>query len=174
MELSFNLVKPDGISRGLIGRIFSRFEEKGLKLVACKFVQASPELIKTSYADNAEEAWFPDLVDYLTSGPVIAMVWAGENANDAARQVIGQKNPMKSDSGSLRGKYNISMVRTIVHGSRTPEEAKREIGIWFGGEGPKPEWELMDPAAMKLLGGEETNDFPKSIEVPGLEKKDGG
>lgn len=132
MELSFNIIKPDGIRRGLAGRIITRLEDKGLVLVALKLVWPSKELIEATYSENAEEEWFPTLVEYLMSGPCIAMVWKGDKANEAARQVIGDKNPLKSDSGSLRGKYNLGMVRTIVHGSRTPEEASKEIPLWFG------------------------------------------
>ena len=125
-------------------------------LFRSKMAWPSREMIEANYSDNAEEEWFPALVDYMTSGPVIAMVWEGPQANQAARHIIGKKDPMDSPPGSLRGDYNIEMVKTVVHGSRTPEEAEREIGIWFFGKGPKPVWdtilgtEKMDPD----LGGE--------------------
>lgn len=143
LEWSLNLIKPDAVRRGLIGRIISRFEDKGLRLVGMKMVWASEALIKANYSDNTEEEWFPDLVDYMTSGPVVAMVWEGPNANEAARQIIGKKDPMKSTVGSIRGDYNIGMVRTVVHGSRTPEEAEQEIPLWFFGKGPAPVWDVI-------------------------------
>lgn len=143
LSWSLNLVKPEAVQRGLIGRIISRFEDKGLRLVGLKMVWPSRELIEANYSDNAEETWFPKLVDYMTSGPVIAMVWEGPNANQAARQIIGKKDPMKSDAGTMRGDFNIEMVKTVVHGSRTPEEAEREIGLWFFGKGPKPTWDCI-------------------------------
>ena len=139
---SFNLVKPDGLSRGIAGNIIKRFEDKGLRLVGLKLVWPSKELVEKSYADNKDEPWFNDLVEYLTSGPVIAMVWEGVNANAAARHIIGKKDPLNSSPGSIRGDYNIEMVRTVVHGSRTPEEAEREINLWFfpKPDDPKPVW----------------------------------
>lgn len=143
LSWSFNIVKPDAIKRGLIGRVISRFEDKGLRLVGMKLVWASPELIKETYSDNAEEKWFPTLIDYMTSGPIIVMVWEGPQANQAARHIIGKKDPMDSDAGSMRGDFNIEMVKTVVHGSRTPEEAEREIGLWFFGKGPKPIWDCI-------------------------------
>jgi len=143
LEWSLNLVKPDAVRRGLVGRIISRFEDKGLRLVGMKLVWPSRAMIEASYTDNAEEEWFPALLDYMTSGPVVAMVWEGPNANAAARQIIGKKDPMKSDAGSIRADYNIEMVKTVVHGSRTPEEAEAEIGIWFFGQGPKPIWDCI-------------------------------
>lgn len=145
LEWSMNLIKPDGISRGLIGTIIKRFEDKGLHLVGLKLVWPSKALVEKSYADNKDEPWFDDLVDYLTSGPVIAMVWEGVNANAAARHIIGKKDPMNSSPGSIRGDYNIEMVRTVVHGSRTPEEAEQEIKLWFfpQSDDPKPVWDTI-------------------------------
>lgn len=142
---SFNLVKPDGISRGLVGSIIKRFEDKGLRLVGLKLVWPSKELVEKSYADNKGEPWFNDLVEYLTSGPVVAMVWEGPNANAAARHIIGKKDPMNSSPGSIRGDYNIEMVRTVVHGSRTPGEAEDEINLWFfpKPDDPKPVWDTI-------------------------------
>lgn len=145
MEWSFNLVKPDAISRGLVGAIIRRFEDKGLRLVGLKLAWPSAALIEAMYADNKDEPWFADLVDYMTQGPVVAMVWEGVEANAAARQIIGVKDPMKSTPGTIRGDFNIEPVRTAVHGSRTPAEAEQEINLWFfpTPDDPKPIWDTI-------------------------------
>ncbi|CAH1372879.1 nucleoside diphosphate kinase [Tenebrio molitor] len=131
-ERTFIMVKPDGVQRGLVGKIIQRFEEKGFKLVALKFVWPSEELLKQHYADLASRPFFPGLVKYMSSGPVVPMVWEGLNVVKTGRVMLGATNPADSAPGTIRGDLCIQVGRNIIHGSDAVESAKKEIALWFG------------------------------------------
>lgn len=131
MERTFLMVKPDGVSRQLIGEIVSRFEKKGFRLVGAKLMQISDELAKKHYAEHKERPFFNDLVAFITSGPVFAMVWEGENIIATARQMMGKTNPAEAAPGTIRGDYGVIVSKNIIHGSDSPESAKREISLFF-------------------------------------------
>jgi len=131
MEKTFIMVKPDGVQRGLIGEIVNRFEKKGFKLVSAKLMQISEDLAKEHYGEHKERPFFSELVDFITSGPVFAMVWEGENAIKTSRLMIGATNPEEADPGSIRGDYAITVGKNIIHGSDSAESAEREINLFF-------------------------------------------
>lgn len=131
MEQTLILVKPDGVQRGLIGAIISRFEQRGLKLVALKFIQMSRELAETHYAVHKERPFYNSLVDYIISGPVVAMVWEGKNAIAAARSTMGATNPVAAAPGTIRGDFGMEIGRNLVHGSDSPENAVNEVNLFF-------------------------------------------
>jgi nucleoside-diphosphate kinase len=125
------LVKPDAFARGLTGEILARFERKGLKLAALKLVTTPRDTAETHYAEHAERPFFGELVDFITSGPLVAAVVEGQDAVKASRQLIGATNPLEATTGSIRGDFAIEIGTNLVHGSDSPESAAREIGIWF-------------------------------------------
>ena len=131
MERTLILVKPDGVQRGLIGQIIDRFERRGLKLVGMKFVQISPELASEHYAVHRERPFYNGLVEYITSSPVAAMVWEGKNAVAAARATMGATNPVNAAPGTIRGDLAMEIGRNLVHGSDSPENAQREVALFF-------------------------------------------
>jgi nucleoside-diphosphate kinase len=131
MERTLILVKPDAFARGLTGEIIARFERKGLALVALKHLTASRETAEEHYAEHAERPFFSELVDFLTSGALIALVLEGEQAVAAARQLIGATDPLQATPGTIRGDLAIEMGRNMVHGSDSPESSARETAIWF-------------------------------------------
>ena len=131
MERTYLMVKPDGVQRGLVGEIMSRFEKKGLKLVAAKLMVIPKETAEKHYAEHKDKKFFPSLISYITSGPVFAMVWEGENAVPVCRNSMGQPNPQESAPGTIRGDYCMVTGVNIIHGSDSPESAAREIGIFF-------------------------------------------
>ncbi|MCJ0952217.1 nucleoside-diphosphate kinase [Mammaliicoccus sciuri] len=131
MERTFLMIKPDAVQRNLIGEVVSRLERKGLKLVAAKLFQASEELAKEHYAEHVEKPFFNDLVSFITSGPVFAMVVEGKNVVEVTRTLVGETNPTKAAPGTIRGDYGIDLGRNIIHGSDSNESAEREIGLWF-------------------------------------------
>src|ERR1700761_4582415 len=131
MERTLILVKPDAFARNLTGEIISRFERKGLRLVALKLEKLGRETAERHYAEPEGKPFFGELVDFITSGPLVAMVLEGESAVEAARQVIGATNPLQSAPGSIRGVCGTSIGANMVHGSDAPESAAREIGIFF-------------------------------------------
>jgi nucleoside-diphosphate kinase len=131
MEQTLILVKPDAFARGLTGEILARFERKGLKIVALKLLTTPRDLAETHYDEHKERPFFGELVDFITSAPLVAMVLEGEEAVVAARQLIGATNPLEANTGSIRGDFAIAVGQNMVHGSDSPESAKREIGIWF-------------------------------------------
>lgn len=131
MEKSFLMVKPDGVQRGLIGEIVQRFERKGYTLVGAKMMNVPKELAEEHYGEHRERPFFGELVDFITSGPVFAMIWQGEGVIATARQMMGKTNPKEALSGTIRGDYAISMGMNIIHGSDSPESAEREINLWF-------------------------------------------
>ncbi len=134
MERTFIMIKPDGVQRGLVGEIISRFEHRGLKLVAMQFVHVSQVLAEAHYAVHKERSFYPGLISYITSGPVVAMVWEGPNAIAAARNTMGATDPVKAAPGTIRADYGLMIGRNLVHGSDGPETAAFEIGLWFGDE----------------------------------------
>ncbi|KAK1805549.1 hypothetical protein P4O66_019229 [Electrophorus voltai] len=130
-ERTFVAIKPDGVQRGLTGDIIKRFEQKGFRLVAMKFLQASEELLKEHYIDLRDRPFYPGLVKYMTSGPVLAMVWEGLNVVKTSRVMLGETNPADSKPGTIRGDFCIEVGRNIVHGSDSVESANKEIALWF-------------------------------------------
>ena len=131
IEKTFILVKPDGVKKNLVGNILARFEAKGLKIVALKMIVAPKEGAETHYAEHKEKPFFGELVDFITSSPLVAAVIEGENAIKAVRQLNGATNPLEAVPGSIRGDYALSIGENIVHGSDSPEAAAREIANWF-------------------------------------------
>jgi nucleoside-diphosphate kinase len=132
MERSFVMVKPDGVQRGLIGEVISRFERRGLKLVAAKLMTVSRELAEQHYAELKEKPFFPNLIQFITSGPVMAMVWEGPNAIATIRKTMGATNPANAEPGTIRADFACDVSFNVVHGSDGPENAAREIKLWFG------------------------------------------
>ncbi|CAH1395158.1 unnamed protein product [Nezara viridula] len=130
-ERTFIMVKPDGVQRGLISKIIKRFESKGFKLVAMKFMWASEDLLEKHYQDLAKLPFYPKLIKYMNSGPVVPMVWEGLNVVKTGRQILGATNPQDSERGSIRGDLCIQVGRNIAHGSDSVDSAKREIDLWF-------------------------------------------
>ena len=131
MERTFIMIKPDGVQRHLTGEIIHRFERKGFTLVGLKMMQVSRELAETHYGVHKERPFFKGLVDFITSAPVIAMVWEGENVVTAARNIIGATNPTTADPGSIRGDFGVSIGRNLIHGSDAIETAQTEVSLWF-------------------------------------------
>ncbi len=131
MERTFLAVKPDGVQRKLVGEIIRRFEARGFHLIGLKLMAVNRELAEQHYGEHKEKPFFPGLVDFITSGPVVAMVWEGKGVVAAARKMIGATNPLNSEPGTIRGDYGIDIGRNIIHGSDAPETAEREIGLWF-------------------------------------------
>jgi nucleoside-diphosphate kinase len=134
MEKTFLMVKPDGVQRNLIGEIVSRFEQKGFQLVGGKLMSISKELAEEHYGEHKERPFFGELVDFITSGPVFAMVWEGENVITTARQMMGSTNPKDAAPGTIRGDFGVTVGKNIIHGSDSPESAVREIGLFFNNE----------------------------------------
>ncbi|PJK17770.1 nucleoside-diphosphate kinase [Chryseomicrobium excrementi] len=131
MEKTFLMVKPDGVQRNLIGEIVGRFEKKGFQLVGAKLMQIPTELAEQHYGEHKERPFFGELVDFITSGPVFAMVWEGENVISTARLMMGATNPKDSAPGTVRGDFAVTVGKNIIHGSDSPESAEREIGLFF-------------------------------------------
>jgi nucleoside-diphosphate kinase len=131
MERTLILVKPDGVHRGLIGQIINRFEARGLKLVGMKFIQMSEELAAQHYAVHKGKPFYEKLVAYIVSGPVVAMVWEGQEAISAARRTMGATNPAEASPGTIRGDFGMEIGRNLVHGSDSPENAVMEVSLFF-------------------------------------------
>ncbi|MGC8228326.1 nucleoside-diphosphate kinase [Pseudobacillus badius] len=131
MEKTYLMVKPDGVQRGLIGEIVARFEKKGFQLVGAKLMSVSKETAEQHYAEHKERPFFGELVDFITSSPVFAMVWEGENVIATARQMMGATNPKDAAPGTIRGDFGVTVGKNIIHGSDSPESAEREIAIFF-------------------------------------------
>ncbi|KAH1183338.1 hypothetical protein KIL84_004830 [Mauremys mutica] len=130
-ERTFIAIKPDGVQRGLVGEIIKRFEQKGFRLVAMKFMHASENLLKQHYIDLKDRPFYPGLVKYMNSGPVVAMVWEGLNVVKTGRVMLGETNPADSKPGTIRGDFCIQVGRNIIHGSDSVESAQKEIQLWF-------------------------------------------
>ena len=130
-ERTFVMVKPDGVRRGLVGECIRRFEQRGLKLVELKLVTPSRELAESHYGVHRERPFFAGLVDFITSGPVVAMVWEGDGVIASARKLIGATKPLEAEPGTIRGDLAVNIGRNVIHGSDAPETAAFEIGLWF-------------------------------------------
>jgi nucleoside-diphosphate kinase len=131
MERTLILVKPDAFARNLSGEIIARFERKGLRLAALNLMTMTRELGERHYAEHVGKPFFEELLEFITSGPLVAMVLEGEHAVTAARQVIGATNPLEASPGSIRGDFAIAVGQNMVHGSDSPESAAREVGLFF-------------------------------------------
>merc|ERR1712189_124055 len=128
-ERTFIMIKPDGVARNLVAKIIERFEQRGYKLVAMKFMQAGTDLLNQHYSDLKEKPFFPSLVKHIASGPVVPMVWEGKDVVRQGRVLLGETDPLKP--GSIRGDFSIDMGRNIIHGSDSVESALKEIDLWF-------------------------------------------
>jgi len=131
MEQTFLMIKPDGVQRNLTGEIVNRFERKGFKLAGAKLMQITDELAKTHYGEHKDKPFFGELVEFITSGPVLAMVWEGENVISTARDMMGITNPLEAAPGTIRGDYGMTVGKNIIHGSDSPESAEKEISLFF-------------------------------------------
>lgn len=131
MEKTFLMVKPDGVQRNVIGEIVSRFEKKGYHLAGAKLMQIPTELAEQHYGEHKERPFFGELVEFITSGPVFAMVWEGENVILTARHMMGATNPKDAAPGTIRGDFAVTVGKNIIHGSDSAESAEREIGLFF-------------------------------------------
>lgn len=133
-ERTFIMIKPDGVQRGLVGDIISRFEKKGFKLVGMKLTAPGKEMFEKHYADLSSKGFFAGLVAYASSGPVVAMVWEGHNVVASGRKMLGATRPDDSAPGTIRGDFCIDVGRNVIHGSDSVDSANKEIGLWFGHE----------------------------------------
>lgn len=131
MERTFLMVKPDGVQRNVIGEIVARFEKKGYHLAGAKLMQIPTELAEEHYGEHKERPFFGELVEFITSGPVFAMVWEGENVILTARQMMGATNPKDAAPGTIRGDFAVTVGKNMIHGSDSAESAEREIGLFF-------------------------------------------
>ena len=131
MEQTFVMIKPDGVQRNLVGEIIARFEKKGLKLSALKMLSVTEEMAHEHYREHVGKPFFDGLVSFIMSGPVVAMVWEGNDAVHAARSIIGATNPKNADPGSIRGMYATDISQNIIHGADSIESAQREMKIYF-------------------------------------------
>lgn len=125
------MIKPDGVQRNLVGEVIRRFETKGFTLVGLKLVSVSRELAEKHYGVHKERPFFGSLVDFICSGPVVAMVWQGDGVVASARKLIGATNPLNAEPGTIRGDLGVSVGRNIIHGSDATETAQEEIKLWF-------------------------------------------
>ncbi len=131
MEQTFVMVKPDGVQRGLVGEVISRLEQRGLKLVAAKFMSVSKELAEEHYAVHKGKPFYAPLIRYITSAPVMAMVWEGPNAVAAVRQTMGATRPIEAAPGSVRHDFGLEVGRNLTHASDSVENGEKEIALWF-------------------------------------------
>lgn len=133
-ERTFLMIKPDGVQRNLTSRIISRFEDRGYKLIGLKLVRPDKAHFEQHYGDLKDKPFFPGLIGYVMSGPVIAMVWQGTNIVKTARKMLGETKPLESNPGTIRGDFCIDVGRNIIHGSDSTESAEKEINLWFKAE----------------------------------------
>ncbi|KAM5571751.1 hypothetical protein ABKV19_012036 [Rosa sericea] len=139
VEETYIMVKPDGVQRGLVGEIISRFEKKGYKLTGLKLFQCPRDLAEEHYKDLKSKSFFPKLIEYIVSGPVVCMAWEGVGVVASARKLIGSTDPLQAEPGTIRGDLAVQTGRNVVHGSDSPENGKREIALWFK-EGEVCQW----------------------------------
>lgn len=130
-EITFAMIKPGAVHRGLIGDIIRRFEYRGLSIVGMKLIQVSEEQARSHYAEHAEKSFYPRLVSYVQSGPVVVMAIYGENAVALVRKMAGATNPLEAAPGTIRGDYSADIENNIIHTSDSPETAKRELSVYF-------------------------------------------
>lgn len=131
-ENTFLMVKPDGVARGLVGEVISRLERKGLTLERIRKLDIDETMARTHYAEHVEKPFFPELLQFITSGPVVAMEWSGESAISVCRTVVGATDPKQAAPGTIRGDLGLQVTHNIVHGSDGPESAARELALFFG------------------------------------------
>jgi len=131
LERTFLAIKPDGVQRGLVGNIISRLESKGFTLVGLKLMNVSRELAEQHYAVHKERPFFSGLIEFITSGPVVAMIWEGDGVVASARKIIGATNPLNAEPGTIRGDFGVDVGRNLIHGSDAIETAQNEINLWF-------------------------------------------
>lgn len=131
MEKSLVLVKPDGVQRGLIGEVIARFERRGLRLIGAKFMWVSKELAEAHYAEHKGKGFYDGLISYITSAPVMAMVWEGPNGVAAIRQTVGVTKPWEAAPGTIRHDFALEVGRNLIHASDKPETGERETALWF-------------------------------------------
>ena len=131
MEQTLVLVKPDGVQRGLIGEIVGRLEKRGLKLVGLKLMQVDEGLAHRHYGEHVDRPFFPGLVSFITSGPVVAMAWEANNAVEIVRSTMGSTNPAAAGPGTIRGDFGVDIGRNLIHGSDSTESAGRELALFF-------------------------------------------
>jgi len=131
LERTFLAIKPDGVQRGFVGNIISRLESKGFTLVGLKLINVSRELAEQHYAVHKERPFFSSLIEFITSGPVVAMVWEGDGVVASARKMIGATNPLSAEPGTIRGDFGVDVGRNLIHGSDAIETAQNEISLWF-------------------------------------------
>ena len=131
MQQTFLAIKPDGVQRGLIGKIIARLEEKGFKLIGMKLMKVTNELAEKHYGEHKDKPFFKGLVSFITSGPIVAMVWEGKNIISSLRKIMGKTNPADADLGTIRGDFAIDIGKNVVHGSDSEESAEREIALFF-------------------------------------------
>ncbi|RUM33918.1 MAG: nucleoside-diphosphate kinase [Archaeoglobus sp.] len=134
MERTFVMIKPDGVQRGLVGEVISRIEKKGLKIVAMKMLWIEEDLAREHYTEHSEKPFFQALVDYITSGPVVAMVVEGKEAVKVVRTLVGATNPVEALPGTIRGDFGMDIGRNVVHASDSLESAEREISLFFSAD----------------------------------------
>ncbi|MGB3532319.1 MAG: nucleoside-diphosphate kinase [Microcoleaceae cyanobacterium] len=134
MERTFIAIKPDGVQRKLVGEVIRRFEAKGFTLVGLKLMKVSQKLAEEHYSVHKERPFFGGLIEFITSGPLVAMVWEGEGVVASARKIIGATNPLSAEPGTIRGDFGISVGRNLIHGSDAIETAQTEIKLWFKDE----------------------------------------
>ncbi|HWJ03710.1 MAG TPA: nucleoside-diphosphate kinase [Verrucomicrobiae bacterium] len=134
MERTFIMIKPDGVQRNLVGQVVTRFEQKGYKLVGMKLMQITRELAERHYAEHVGKPFFEGTVSYITSSPVVAMVWEGKNVVAGAREMMGATNPNNAAAGTIRGTYGLDISRNVIHGSDSLASAEREINLYFAKE----------------------------------------
>ncbi len=131
MERTFVMVKPDGVQRGLVGEVIQRLEQRGLKLAAARFMRVSQQLAEEHYAVHKGKPFYEGLIQYITSGPVMAMVWEGPSAIAAVRQTMGATRPLEAAPGTIRHDFALEVERNLTHASDGPETAQQEIALWF-------------------------------------------
>lgn len=131
MENCFTMLKPGAVNRRIIGDVISRIEKKGLQLIAVKMMNITKDLAEKHYAEHLGKPFYDELVSYITSGPVVAMVWRGDNCVQLIRKVVGATNPLEAQPGTIRGDYCSHTQHNIIHASDSPENAKREVGLFF-------------------------------------------
>ncbi|MBX5466643.1 MAG: nucleoside-diphosphate kinase [Firmicutes bacterium] len=134
MALTFLMVKPDGVRRGLVGEVVRRVEAKGLRLKALKMMRVAPELAAQHYAEHRDKPFYPELIRFITSGPVVAMAVEGREAVGVVRALMGATDPVKAAPGTIRGDFGLDLTENVVHGSDSPEAAAREIALYFRAE----------------------------------------
>ncbi len=132
VERTFVMVKPDGVARGLVGEIVSRLEAKGLRLEQIRALQIDEALARRHYGEHVEKPFFGELLEFITSGPVVASEWSGEEAVSVVRTVVGATDPKQAAPGTIRGDYGLAVTQNLVHASDSPESSERELALFFG------------------------------------------